>query len=78
MKVVEMMQDIASGARLFGNEETATEAETAGGEVNELHGAAVALFDAVRHNPGSDYTEVKATALDRLRTVLLRIEEAGG
>lgn len=44
---------------------------------NELHDAAVALFDAVRHNPASDYTEVKAEALDRLRTVLLRIEEQG-
>ncbi len=78
MKVVEMMQDIASGARLFGNEETATEAETAGGEVNELRQAALHLFNDIEHDPGSDYIGVKAAGLDRLGTVLLRIEEAGG
>jgi hypothetical protein len=75
MKAVEMLQDIASGARRYGDEETATEAEMAGGEVEELHDAALSLFDATSHNPASDYTGVKAIALDRLRTVLMRIKE---
>ncbi len=75
MKAVEMLQEIASGARHYGNEDVAKEAERAGGEVNELYLTALSLFDAASHNPASDYTGVKATALDRLRTVLLRIEE---
>lgn len=75
MKAVEMLQGIASGARKYGNEETAKEAELAGGEVEELYLAALSLCDAALRNPASEYTGVKATALDRLRTVLMRIEE---
>lgn len=77
MKAVEMLQGIASGARKYGNEETATEAEKAAGEANELHDAALSLFDSILHDSASEYTGVKATALERLRTVLMRIEQSG-
>lgn len=76
MKAVEMLQGIASGARKYGNDETAAEAEKAAGEANELYDAALSLFDDISHSPASEYTGVKVTALDRLRTVLMRIERS--